>query len=229
MKQAVAEKMGKEMTGTMTMGMEGMTMQTSTQTSMPMQTSIPMQTTMPMTRVNGVNVTQLFETVDTIKKTPMVAKFVFRARNQWIEGGHNRTTIGKFDGACESHTHRKTFEFDADEPPVLLGLDRGANPVEYLLTALASCVTSSIVYHAAAKGIEIQEVESRLEGDIDIRGFLGMDDTVPKGYKNIRMMFKIKADATEEELEEILRMGPTYSPVYNTITQGTKVDVMLDK
>jgi uncharacterized OsmC-like protein len=101
--------------------------------------------------------------------------------------------------------------------------------VEYLLHALAACVTTSMVYHAAAKGIRIEEVESRVEGDIDLRGFLGLDENVPRGYKSIRMKFKIKADAPEEKLEEIVRLGPTFSPVFDTVTRAVNVEVGLDK
>ena len=118
---------------------------------------------------------------------------------------------------------------DADEPPILLGRDKGPNPVEYLLTALASCVTTSIIYHAAARGITIRSMESRLEGDIDLQGFLGIRDDVHRGYKEIRMYVDIDADATTEELEEIVKLGPTYSPVYDTITRPVPVAVELMK
>jgi uncharacterized OsmC-like protein len=179
--------------------------------------------------VNGVNVEGLFKTIDAVKKTPVIATFKFRARNEWIEGGHNRTTIKNFYGTQAEHERHQPFVLDADEPPVLLGEDRAPNPVEYLLTALAACVTTSIVYHAAAKGIKINAMESRLEGDIDLQGFLGLRDDVPRGYKEIRMFFKIDADAPPEKLEEIVRLGPTYSPVYDTITRAVAVKVQLER
>lgn len=179
--------------------------------------------------VNGVNVDELFDNINAMKKSPVLAKFRFRAKNRWLGGGHNRTTITDFHGTCDNHTHKQPFIFDADEPPLLLGKDQGANPVEYLLTALAGCVTSAMVYHAAAKGIHIEEVESRLEGDIDLQGFLGIDDNIPRGYENIRMKFKIKADCSEEQLEELCKLGPTYSPVFDTITRAVPVTVELDK
>jgi len=179
--------------------------------------------------VNGVNVDDLFNTIDAIKEAPVLATFKFRANNKWIDGGLNRTTIRDFHGTCEDHTHEQPFQFAADEPPILLGKDRGANPVEYLLTALAACVTTSIVYHAAAKGVEIQEMECRLEGDIDLHGFLGLDDNVPRGYKEIRAKFKIKADVPDEKLEEILQLGPTFSPVFDTVTRAVPVKVELEK
>jgi uncharacterized OsmC-like protein len=178
--------------------------------------------------VNGVNVDELFGTIDAVKKAPVIAKFKFRAENEWIDGGHNRTTLKNFYGTQQDHEHKKPFVLDADEPPLLLGKDIGPNPVEYALTALAACVTTSIVYHAAAKGVTIRSMESRLEGDIDLQGFLGIKDDVPRGYKEIRMYVNIDADAPPEKLEEIVQLGPTYSPVFDTITRAVPVSVQLD-
>jgi len=179
--------------------------------------------------INGVKVDELFGTIDAVKKAPVIAMFSFKAENQWQDGGHNRTTIKNFYGTQQDHEHQKAFVLDADEPPLLLGRDKGPNPVEYLLTALASCVTTSIVYHAAAKGITIRSIESRLEGDLDLQGFLGIRDDVPRGYKEIRMVVDIDADGSPEELEEIVNLGPTYSPVYDTITRPVPVSVQLKK
>jgi uncharacterized OsmC-like protein len=179
--------------------------------------------------INGVDVEKLFGTIDAIKDSPVIAKFKFHARNKWIKGGHNRTTITNFYGAQKDNPRKKPFELEADEPPLLLGEDLGPNPVEYALTALAACVTSSIVYHAAAKGIKLNAVESRLEGDLDLRGFLGLSQEVPRGYQQIRMYFKIDADVPQERLEELLQLGPTYSPVYDTITRAVPVTVQLEK
>jgi uncharacterized OsmC-like protein len=179
--------------------------------------------------VNGVNVDELFGTIDAIKKSPVISRFKFRANNQWIDGGHNRTTIKNFFGTQQDHDHKEAFVLDADEPPLLLGKDLGPNPVEYALTALAACVTTAIVYHAAAKGVTIRSMESRLEGDIDLQGFLGIRDDVPRGYKEIRMYVNIDADVSPEKLEEIIQLGPTYSPVFDTITRAVPVSVQLEK
>jgi len=179
--------------------------------------------------LNGVNVDDLFTTIDAIKEQPTIAKFKFRANNKWINGGLNRTTIKDFDGACQTHQHKNAFVFEADEPPVLLGEDRGANPVQYALTALVACITTTLVYHAAARGIQLEEVESRLEGDLDLHGFLGLDDNVRNGYEGVKVTFKIKADAPEEELEEICKLGPTYSPVFDIFTNKVPVSVQLEK
>ena len=178
---------------------------------------------------NGVNVGELFNTIDSVKKSPVIAKFKFRANNEWFDGGHNRTTIRNFYGIQKDHRHDATFKLDADEPPLLLGTGKGPNPVEYLLTALAACVTTSLVYHAAAKGIMLKSVESRLEGDIDLQGFLGISKDVRKGYQEIRIYFKIDADVPEEQLEELVQLGPTYSPVFDSVTKGVPVSVQLEK
>lgn len=178
---------------------------------------------------NGVDVEELFNTIDAAKNSPVIAKFKFRADNRWFDGGHNRTTIKDFYGIEKNHNHEAVFKLDADEPPLLLGTGKGPNPVEYLLTALAACVTTALVYHAAAKGIVLNSVESRLEGDIDLRGFLGISPEVRKGYQEIRMFFKIDADVPREQLEELVQLGPTYSPVFDSITKGVPVRVELDK
>lgn len=180
--------------------------------------------------VNGVNVGQVFETLLAITQKPKLANFKFCLNNQWISGGHNRSTIKSFyvDGQ-EDSSRNEPFILDADEPSVMLGTDNAPTPVEYLLHALAACVTTSLVYDAAAKGIKIEELESRVEGDIDLHGFLGLDENAPCGYKNIRITFKIKAGAPEEELEELCQMGPAFSSVFDTITRGVNVEVRLDK
>lgn len=178
---------------------------------------------------NGINTEQLFNTIDLIKKNPDVAKFKFRATNKWITGTHCRGTINGFYGALKEDKSRSRADYDMDEPPVLLGNNEGRNPVEYLLVALSGCITTSIVAHASAKGIEIKGIESRYEGDIDLRGFLGISENVPVGYQEIRVYFKIDADISDEKKEELIRMGQKYSPVYNTITKSAPVSVRLDK
>ena len=184
----------------------------------------------PMTKkINGVDVSQLFATIDAIKGTPDIAKFKFRASNEWINGGHNRTTITDFYGAREDHPHEQPFVLDEDEHQVLLGEDQGPNPVEYLLAGLIGCLTSSLVYHAAARGITIRGIRSRLEGDIDLRGFLGISQDVKVGYENIRVYFKIDADLSEAQKEELIQMAQKYSPVFNTVANPTPVSVNLEK
>jgi uncharacterized OsmC-like protein len=178
--------------------------------------------------LNGVNVDQLFGNIDAIKNAPVLGKFKFRANNKWINGGHNQTTINNFHGIQQEHDHADPFKLDADDPPLLLGEDIGPNPVEYALTALAACVTTALVYHAAAKGIKLHAVESRLEGDIDLRGFLGISNDVRRGYENIRIYYKIDADVPDGQLEELIQMGTKYSPVFDTFTNPVTVTAQLE-
>lgn len=175
--------------------------------------------------VNGVNVAELRKTIENVKATPGLAKFKFRVRNEWLEGGHNRSTVGDFYGANQEIPHQQKFVLEADEPPLLLGKDLGANPVEHLLHALAACVTSSMVYHAAAHGIKIDEIESSIDGNIDLRGFLGLDKNVRNGYESIRMNFRIKADAPDDKIQEICDMGPKFSPVFDSVSKGVPITV----
>lgn len=179
--------------------------------------------------VNGVNVDQLFSTIDLIKQNPEVAKFKFRARNQWVDGTHNQASVKDFYGAQQEDDTREAMVFHMDEPPVLLGNNLGANPVEYLLVALSGCLTTSLIAYASAKGIKIKSVESRYEGDVDLRGFLGISEDVKVGYQNIRVFFKIDADIPEDQKEELVKLAQKYSPVFNTIFNQTPVSVQLDR
>jgi uncharacterized OsmC-like protein len=178
------------------------------------------------TFINGIDVAEFENTVQAVKAQPELGKFQFRATNRWDMGGYNRTTIKGFYGAGQEHgAEDRSFVLEADEPPILLGEDRTANPVEYLLHALASCLTSSIIYKAAARGITIESVESKLEGDLDARAFLELSSDVRKGYQKIRATFKVKSDASAEALKECAEC----SPVLDVITHGTPVSLRVEK
>lgn len=181
------------------------------------------------TFVNGVNVTQLFDTIELIKEKPDLAKFKFRATNTWVGGTHNQATVKDFYGAGQEDDSRKPAVFDLDEPPVLCGNNIGPNPVEYLLVALSGCLTTSLIAYAAAQGIEIKRLRSRYEGDLDLRGFLGLSEEVPVGYQSIRVYFTIDAEIPDKQKEELIRMAKKYSPVFNTITKSAPVEVSLDR
>lgn len=180
------------------------------------------------TLVNGVNVTELFKTIDAIKDEPRIANFNFRATNKWIRGAGNRTIVKDFDGACQTIDREQPFVIQKDEHPILLGEDTGANPVEYALAALAGCLTTSLVCHAAAKGIRLDEVESTYAGDINLHGFLGLDESVRNGYEGITVSFKVKGDATEEQLRELVEIAQQRSPVYDIVTNKVPVTVRLE-
>ena len=175
---------------------------------------------------NGINVTEFQKTVQAVEEQPELAKFKFRAANRWDTGGYNRTTIKGFYGAGEEQgADGRNFVLEADEPPVLLGEDRTANPVEYLLHALAACLTSSLIYKAAARGIIIKSVESRLEGDLDARAFLEVSNDARKGYENIRATFKVKSYAPAAALKACAE----FSPVLDVVTNGTPVSLTVQK
>ncbi|MEN6335815.1 MAG: OsmC family protein [Phycisphaerales bacterium] len=175
--------------------------------------------------INGIDLEVLQNTTNAIEQDPSLGKCRFRATNKWIGGAHNRSRIDDFYAAGEERNHQQPFELDADEPPMLAGDDQAPNPVEHLLHALASCVTTSMVAHAAVRGIHIEELESQVEGDIDLRGFLGLANDVPKGYTNIRVKFRAKGDP--ENIAKLRRLAE-FSPVYNTLTQGVGVDIEVE-
>lgn len=179
--------------------------------------------------MNGVDASRMHETIQAVASTPKLGKFTFRVANKWIDGAENRTETRDFNAGGKETKHFSDFTLVADEHDVLLGKDIGANPVEHLLHALASCVTTSMVYHASARGIAIDKVESELDGDIDLQGFLGLDEKVRKGYQQIRFKFRIKADITDKQLQELVALGPQFSPVFDTLTKGTPVSVSAER
>lgn len=185
-----------------------------------------METTQKL--LNGVNLDNLFGTIDVVKKDPQIAQFQFRARNQWIDGSHNRTTIKDFYGGCQEDTSRTApFVFDNDEPPILLGVNKGANPVEFILHGLAGCLTTSMVLHAAALGIPVERVESTLEGDLDVQGLLGLNDDVRNGYQGIRVRFRIEGPITEEQKQRLVQIAQQRSPVFDIVSNPVPVTVEL--
>jgi len=186
-----------------------------------------METTKTKT-VNGVDVDTLLATLDQLRENPELARFQFRARNKWISGSHNRAMVKDFYGALQEDDSRDVMVFDEDEPPLMLGENKGPNPVEYLLIALSGCLTTALVSHASARGIELKSVDSRYAGDIDVRGFLGISDTVKKQYEAIHGYFRIEADISQSEKEDLLQTAKEFSPVYNSIKDSINVSVQLE-
>ena len=183
-------------------------------------------TTITGTTRNGVDTEQLFGTLDLIKAQPELAKFQFRASNRWLGGAHNRTTIKDFYAAGGEDTSRaEAFEVDAGEPAILIGTDTGPNPAEYLLHALAACLTTSLVYVASARGVRLTRVESTLEGDMDVRGALGLSDEVRNGFEQVRMSFVVEGDAPPEKLRELVERAKARSAVFDMVSNGVEVHV----
>lgn len=177
---------------------------------------------------NGVDTATLFATLDAVKQAPAAAQFQFRARNEWVSGTHNRSTIGDFFGVGEERTHEKTFVFDADHPALLVGHDNGPTPVEFVLHALAACITAGLANIAAARKVTLTEVRSTVTGDIDLNGILGLDPQVRNGYQQINVRFTIKGDAPAEVLRELVEQSRSRSAVYDVITNGVPVDIEVE-
>lgn len=181
------------------------------------------------TLANGVNVDQLVATINAIKANPSLAQFKFRAQTEWVDGGHSRTTIQGFYGAGQEDASRaRPFILEGDEPPVLLGNNAGPNAVEAVLHALASCLSVGFVYNAAAQGIRVESLTFRLEGAIDLHGFLGLSDQVRPGYQGIRLSYRVKSDAPREKIEALCEYVQRTSPVLDIIRNPVPVTISLE-
>ena len=177
-------------------------------------------------RRNGVDTATLFATLDAVKAQPEIAKFQFRASNTWVNGTHNRSTLSGFYGAMQEMEHKQATTVDADHPVVLVGDDNAPSPVEYLLHAIAACLTAGVANVAAARGVELTKVTSTVQGDIDLLGILGLSDgSVRNGYEQIRVSFHIDGDADEETLRRIVEQSRKRSAVYDVLTHGTPVHI----
>ena len=174
---------------------------------------------------NGVDVPTLFATLDAVAGTPEIAKFQFRASNRWVSGTHSRSTISGFYGAMQEMEHAQEHTYDADHPAVLTGKDTGPTPVEFLLHAIAACLTAGLANIASARGIDLHEVTSTVEGDIDLNGILGLSDEVRNGYSAIRVHFDVRGDAPAEKLRELVEQSRRRSAVYDVLTNGVPVHV----
>jgi uncharacterized OsmC-like protein len=191
----------------------------STTTMKPKRTPVPL---------NGVDTPLLFATIGAVAQQPELGRFQWRATNRWQQGTHSRTSIQSFHGAGAEQNHAREFVFDADHPAVLTGRDNGPTPVEFLLVALASCLTAGIGNIAAARGVTLYEVESTIEGDMDLRAILGLTDEVRNGYQRIRASFKIKGDAPESTLKKIVEQSRDRSAVFDVITHGVPVELSIN-
>ena len=178
--------------------------------------------------VNGVNVSKLFETVGVIKEKPEIAKFNFKAKGKWINGGHNTTTINELYGACQTFKRSQPFVFEKDEPPGTVRRRSWCKSSRICFAALDGCLITSLIYHAAAQGIKIDEVETSFSGDLNLHGFLGLDENIRNGYEKIKVTFKIKADASKEKLHELVQLAQKRSPVFDIVSHSTPVEISLE-
>jgi uncharacterized OsmC-like protein len=176
---------------------------------------------------NGVDTATLFATLDAVRATPEIAKFRFRATNRWVSGTHNRSTIHGFYGAMQEMAHEHVHVYDADHPAVLVGKDNAPTPAEFLLHALAACLTSGLANIAAARGVNLTEVTSTVEGDIDLLGILGLSDEIRNGYQQIRVSFKLRGD-DPERLRQVVEQSRQRSAVFDVVTNGVPVAIEVD-
>ena len=173
---------------------------------------------------NGVDVPRLFSTLDAVKGQNEIAKFQFRATNTWVNGTHSRSHLSGFYGAMQEMEHKNVTVLDADHPAVLVGEDNAPTPIEFLLHAIAACLTSGVANIAAARGIQLHKVTSTVEGDIDLLGILGLSNgTVRNGYQQIRVTFHIEGDADDEKLRGLVEQSRQRSAVYDVLTNPTPV------
>jgi uncharacterized OsmC-like protein len=184
-----------------------------------------MTTTNRPTVDNGVDVAALLAAREALTTAPEAAGFTWRARTEWIDGTHSRTTVHDFSGLGTEHSHRQPFVFDADHPEVFASEDRGATPVEIALAALAACLTAGVASVATNRGVQLRSVIASLEGDMDLQGILGMDPDVRNGFSSIRVRYEIDADATRADIEAIVAQSQKRSAVFDLIANPTNVEV----
>lgn len=182
-------------------------------------------TTTPARPLNGVDTETFLATIDAVREHPEIGRFQFRTATRWLRGTHNRTTFEDFHGAGAEHTHREAYTVDADHPAVLTGADNAPTPAEHVLQALGACLTAGLVNIAAARGIELGEVTARVEGDIDLNGILGLDETVRNGFEGIRVTVHVSGRADAEKLAELVQQSRRRSAVYDVVTRGVPVSI----
>jgi uncharacterized OsmC-like protein len=174
---------------------------------------------------NGVDTPALFATIGAVAGMPSLGTFQFRTHSRWMGGTHTRTTISEFSGAGGPQRHSTEHVGDADHPAILCGTDAGPTPVEWVLHALASCLMAGIANISAARGVTLHSVEATVEGDIDLRGILGLSKEVRNGYRAIRVTFAISGDASPETLQGIVAQSQARSAVLDLLTNGVPVSV----
>jgi uncharacterized OsmC-like protein len=190
-------------------------------------TDMPAPKKLPIPR-NGVDTPKLFATIAAVADQPSLAAFKFRAQGKWMGGTHCRSTVAGFYGVGGEMKHAMPFTAESDHPKVLCGEDQGPTPVEHLLHALAGCLTAGIANIAAARGVTLQSVDCMVEGDMDLRGILGLSQEVRNGFQAIRVTFKVKGDAPAEMLQKIIDQSRARSAVFDILTKGVPVSIALE-
>lgn len=180
-------------------------------------------TTQPLD--NGVNVAAILEAREAMTNMPEAAQFQWRATSEWVNGTHARTSVLDFFGAGEEQSHRQTFDFDTDHPELFASEDHGATPIEMVLVGLAGCLTAGVATVATSRGITLNSVTASLKGQMDLQGILGIDRDVRNGYSEIRVSYRIDAEATRQEIEALVAQSQKRSAVFDIVTNPTNVVV----
>jgi uncharacterized OsmC-like protein len=178
---------------------------------------------------NGVNVDALLAAREALKGAPEAAKFRWRATTKWQNGTHSQTKLQNFFGLGQEQKHKTEFSFEADHPEIFASEDLGATPIEFVLVGLASCLTAGIAAVAQNRGIQLRSVEANLEGSMDLQGILGIDSDVRNGYDDIKVTFKVDADASQKDIEALVAQSQKRSAVYDCVTNPTNVTVAVQK
>lgn len=173
---------------------------------------------------NGVDVGRLGDMADAMKAVPLLGKFTFRASNRWIRGGYNRSTVGDYRGAA-AENHRERFELECSQPALMFGGEEAPGPVDYLLHALAGCLTTAFVCQATVDGVRIAALESHVEGVVDMRGFLGLCDGPACGFERIDVRLRVRADCNSQRLEELAALARRRSPITSFLVRAAPIAV----
>jgi uncharacterized OsmC-like protein len=179
--------------------------------------------------VNGVDVQKLSEAMESMKSDPRAGLLHHKAHNRWIEGAHCRTRIQDFSLGGEEMSRHMPFEIHGDEPHALLGEDHGPSATEALLHALAACLNTTFIFHAAARGVKVEELVIEVDAELDIRGLLGLSNEVRNGYRRIDLTFRVKADASEETCRELCELAKKRSPVYDMVSHGVPIETRCER
>jgi uncharacterized OsmC-like protein len=174
---------------------------------------------------NGVNTEALIGARGAFAEAPQAAAFTFRSACEWKDGTYNVNTINGYFGLGQEHQRKRDFSIESDHPEVFAAADRAVTPTEIVLSGLASCLTGGVAAVAQHRGIQLHSVRATVEGDIDVRGILGMDADIRNGFSAIRVTFEIDADASDEDIRALVAQSQKRSAVFDIITNPTNVQV----
>lgn len=178
--------------------------------------------------LNGIDLAKLQELTNAMQDDPQVAQFNFRVINQWVDGTHNRATVQSFsEGGIEDQSRVRPLIFEEDEPPVLMGGNQGANPVEYLLVGLSGCLTTSLIAQATAAGVKFKSVQCKIDGNLDARGFFGLREDIRAGYQQLNVTFEVDSDESPARIQELVKLAQEHSPVFDIVTHPVPVSVKI--